>query len=178
MAATEAILSGRDDPAFEAVFIGHYARVVAVLHRVVGDRAEAEELAGEVFARLYRQELAPARLHNPGGWLYRTATRLGIDALRAARRRQRYEQAAGAATQAAAPDDPLAAMLRAEQCRQVRTVLAKLKPARAQLLMLRAGGLSYKELAGVLDVKPTSVGSLLARAEAEFERVYRKLNPS
>ena len=39
--------------------------------------------------------------------------------------------------------------------------------------MLRAEGLAYKELAEALGIHSGSVGTLLARAEAEFERRYR-----
>src|SRR3989440_10006936 len=81
------------EAAFETLFLQHYARVVAVLFRVIGDRARAEELADDVFWKIYRQPLPSGREHNLGGWLYRAATRLGLDALRASARRQRYEQA-------------------------------------------------------------------------------------
>jgi RNA polymerase sigma-70 factor (ECF subfamily) len=50
-----------------------------------------------------------------------------------------------------------------------------MKPRSAKLLVLRQSGLSYKELATVIKVKPSSVGKLLARAEDEFEKIYRQL---
>ena len=50
-----------------------------------------------------------------------------------------------------------------------------MKPAQAQLLVLRNSGFSYKELAEVLDVKPSSIGTLLSRAEAEFEKAYQRV---
>lgn len=164
------------EAAFEAIFLKHYARVVDVLFRVVGDRARAEELADDVFWKIYRQPLPPNREHNVGGWLYRAAMRLGLDALRASVRRQRYEQAA-ARTDAAsgALPDPLDTVLRAEKRHRVRETLARMKPAQAQLLILRHSGLSYQELAQALGVKASSIGTLLARAEAEFEKRYREL---
>jgi RNA polymerase sigma-70 factor (ECF subfamily) len=48
-----------------------------------------------------------------------------------------------------------------------------LKPRDAQLLLLRSSGLAYRELAETVGVNPNSVGTLLARAEAEFERHFR-----
>jgi RNA polymerase sigma-70 factor (ECF subfamily) len=57
----------------------------------------------------------------------------------------------------------------------VRAALAQLKTIQAQLLVLRYSGLSYKELAEALQLKPSSIGTLLARAETEFEKCYRKL---
>ena len=45
----------------------------------------------------------------------------------------------------------------------------------SQLLMMRYSGLSYKEIAGILGLSPTSIGPLLVRAEREFEECYRAL---
>ena len=64
-------------------------------------------------------------------------------------------------------------MLREERCARVRSILAALKPRDAELLLLRADDMAYRDLATIVGVQPTSVGSLLARAEAEFERKYR-----
>jgi DNA-directed RNA polymerase specialized sigma24 family protein len=100
--------------------------------------------------------------------LYRTATKLGIDALRASGRRRQYEEAAGEAGQEGAADSPLDDLLRDEKCRRVRAVLASIKPIQAQLLLLRISGLSYKELAEALDVKMSGIGTMLNRAEEEF----------
>jgi len=165
-----------NDSAFDEIFVQHYPRVLRMLVGLVGDRAQAEELTDDVFWKLYRQPLPPNRDNNLGGWLYRTATHLGIDALRATARRQRYEEAVGPiALEGNAPPDPLDEVLRSEQRRQVRAALARLKPTQAQLLILRYNGFSYKELAQALGLKINSVGTLLARAEAEFEKIYRRL---
>lgn len=160
------------DPQFEQLFHQHYSRVVQVLWRIVGEQAQAEELADDVFWKLYSQ---PGLWTEEalGGWLYRTATHLGIDALRARIRRGRRETAV-VAQETSGGLTPLEQALQEERARQVRVVVAQLKPAQAQLLILRNSGLSYKELAEVLDAKPSSIGTLLARAEAEFERIYRR----
>ena len=166
---------------FETIFIKHYARIAGVLFRIVGNRAQAEELADDVFLKLHRQSLADHSergvKHNWGGWLYRTATRLGIDALRSAARRNRYEmEAVAESARMSKPDDPLDDLLRAERRARVRDVLALLKPAHAQILILRSSGFSYLELAEALGVKLASIGTMLARAETEFEKRYCRLH--
>jgi len=165
------------ESAFEALFLDHYPRVVGVLVRLVGERTRAEELANDVFWRAYRQHDLVRSEGNVGGWLYRTATNLGIDALRAAARRRRYEDAAGRARIESGDGaaDPLGELLRAERQQRVRAVLARLKPGQAQILVLRASGLSYQELAEALGVKRGSVGTMLIRAEAEFQKHYLRL---
>jgi RNA polymerase sigma-70 factor, ECF subfamily len=161
---------------FETLFVKHYQRIVEILRRIVGDHGRAEDLASEVFLKLYRQPLAKEPEANVGGWLYRTATNLGIDALRAAARRSRFEQAAGQdAGQNKTAENGFERIARFEREHRVRTVLAEIKPAQAQLLLLRASGNSYKELAAALEIEPGSVGTLLVRAEAAFEQRYREL---
>ena len=159
-------------PELEAAFFEYYPRVVAVLDRLLGDRASAEEIAVDTFLKLAAQREPMDQIRNLGGWLYRTATRLGIDWIRAAGRRRRYERLA--ACESRPSETPLDHMLRAERVRSVRAALAKLRPFEAQILVLRSQGLSYAELAQALEIKPTSVGTYLARAQAAFEKAYRR----
>jgi RNA polymerase sigma factor (sigma-70 family) len=65
-------------------------------------------------------------------------------------------------------------MLREERRARVRETLGDMKPRDAQILLLRAEGLSYRELAETVGVSASSIGTLLARAEAEFERKFRE----
>jgi RNA polymerase sigma factor (sigma-70 family) len=166
-----------DEADFRAVFLQQYARIVAILVRLLGDRSRAEEVANDAFWRLYRQPALQID-GNVGGWLYRTATNLGIDALRATGRRRQHEEAAGRIVKEATSNAPLDDLLRDEKCRRVRAVLASIKPAQAQLLILRASGLSYKELAEALAVKMSGIGTMLNRAEEEFRKRYLALHPN
>lgn len=160
-----------DDRAFATLFARHWAGVYGVLYRLVGSREEAEDLAQEVFLKLHRQPLAPEREHNLPGWLYRVATNAGYNALRARQRRLAREDRA-ADRPDASEQAPLEVALAEEEREAVRAVLATL-PARQQAcLVLRHQGLSYAEVAAALGVAPSSVGTLLSRAEAEFRRRY------
>ena len=156
---------------FEAAFSEHYTRVYGVLFRLLGDRAEAEDLTLEAFWRLW--ERAPRRRENLGGWLYRVAMRLGYNALRAARRRARYELQAGhEALELNASPEPSRSLEQKQERARVRATLRGMKEREAQLLILRHSGFSYREIASALGIAPGSVGTLLARAEAEFEQRY------
>src|SRR3989338_8488495 len=161
------------EAAFEAQFIEHYPRVYALLYRLVGDRAAAEDLALEAFWRLWQH--APSAVENLGGWLYRVAVRLGYNALRAEQRRAQYEARAGRdlLEQNPAPN-PADEVEQAEERRRVRAVLAQMPEREAQLLVLRSAGHTYREIALALHLAPNSVGTLLTRAEEIFERLYRK----
>ncbi|MBN2146523.1 MAG: sigma-70 family RNA polymerase sigma factor [Anaerolineales bacterium] len=157
--------------AFEALFQQHWERIVQVLYRLVGDYDEAQDLAVEVFWRMHRRP--PSRPENLPGWLYRVAVNLGYNALRSRYRRWRYETAAGwHALETNAPPDPLSQVEQLETRRMVQQALVKMKSRSAHLLVMRHSGLSYAEIASALRVSPASVGTLLSRAEAEFERAY------
>ena len=162
---------------FEAVFLQHFPRIVDVLMRLTGDRMRAEELANEAFWKLYRFKRELLLSGNVAGWLYRTATHAGIDAIRTSVRRSRYERQAAAHIQpdSTATAGPLNDVLRAEQRQAVQRVLADMKPAQAQILLMRASGASYRELAEALGVAVGGVGTLLNRAEAEFRKRYLEL---
>ena len=160
--------------ALELLFREHYARMVGMLARLTGDRAHSEEIASDVFHKLSQR---PALLHGADdltAWIYRVATNAGFDALRTnSRRRKREETAGHAGIHAAAAPDALASLLAEERRVRVRDVLGSLKPRDAQLLLLRANGLAYRELAATLGIEPGSVGTMLARAEADFEKKFR-----
>jgi RNA polymerase sigma-70 factor, ECF subfamily len=152
---------------FDALFRAHYRRLCRVIYRVVGQTDLAEELAAEAFWKLHQRR--PARLTNADAWLCRTGVRLALDALRKGRRRQRYESAS---PEPDGPPNPEEGLARAQDQERVRQVLAAMKPAQAALLLLRAEGLSYHELAAALELNPASVGTMIARAEARFKEDY------
>lgn len=182
MVATDSVLLSRaragDRASFDELFLRYYSRMYDVLFRLTGDPAEADDLAQETFIKLHRTLTQSAthpsladtgREHNVAGWLYRVAVNLGYNAMRDAHRRATYEKANSSSTFA----DPETSAIEYDERHRVRRILAELPPQQAQLLVLRHAGLSYKELAQALDVAPTSIGTLLARAERAFEARYR-----
>ncbi len=164
------------DVDFETVFLEHFGRVAGLLTRMLGDRTQAEQVAGDIFWRLYSRKRGLLLSGKIAPWLYTAATRAGIDALRAAARRERYEQAAALDAQSIETGRQLEDLLRAERRKKVQSVLREMKPAQAQMILLRAEGASYKELAEALGVASSGVGTLLARAEADFRRRYLQVN--
>jgi RNA polymerase sigma-70 factor, ECF subfamily len=166
---------------FETLFQEHWSRVYGVIFRIVGDCAEAEDLALEAFLKLHSKinGMEEVKALSTGGWLYRVATNLGLNALRSRKRREQYELEAGRiALEAAHPKNPAVQVERAEERQRVRKVLSQMKPRSAKILVLRHTGLSYAEIATALRVSSNSVGKLLSRAEKEFERRYRVLEGS
>jgi RNA polymerase sigma-70 factor (ECF subfamily) len=167
----------KDSPqSFEQLFLAIYPRLVSILRRMLGDCGRAEELANEAFLKLHTSVLPRTAKKNLPGWLYRTVMNLGIDDLRARSRHRRLEEEASRAqSSSSSHEDGLQHVLRAERQKRVRTVLARLKPESAQLLLLRATGHSYREIAAHLEIPGASVGTMLIRAETAFEKCYLEL---
>lgn len=167
-----------DTEAFEALFYAHYDRVYGLLFRLVGNRGEAEDLAQEVFLKLYREQehFAGDRQHNLSAWLYRVATNSGYNAIRSRRRRwQRNTTLLADPTDE--PPQPAATVAQRETQRAVRQALSRLPRRDVQLLLLRQMGLSYAELAEIFGVAQGSIGTLLRRAADAFRREYREGQP-
>lgn len=165
--ALDRMESGEVSFNFEAFFHAHYARVARAVARVTGDSARAEDLAAEALWKLWRTPKAHGG--SAAGWLYRTALRLGLNELRGRERRGRYESLGGAGEAVSTPEEVHAA---AEERSHVRAVLAAMDARDAELLLLRAGGVGYNEIAEALEINPASVGTLIARAQRAFRKEY------
>ncbi len=166
-------LRRNDGAAFDGLFLRYYRQVYRVLYGVVADAQEAEDLAQETFLALYRHPPLLEVGTSLAAWLYRVAVNRGYNALRGQQRaRRRLEWVAEAPAQV----DPHAEFVRGEERERVRAALASLTERGAKLLLLRHGGLSYAEIAAVMQVRPGSVGTLLARAEQAFLRSYEQIS--
>jgi RNA polymerase sigma-70 factor (ECF subfamily) len=156
-----------EERSFEGLFIAEYPRVVRIANRVLADPHEAEDVAQEVFIDFHRRHSAQAQ-YAPA-WLHRAAAHAALNRLRGARRRLRREIAQ-------APDesdrsmDPQKQFEVNEDRRQVRRALARLAPKPAAVLVLRASGLSYAEVAEALGVGVGQIGTLLRRAEVALRK--------
>jgi len=159
-----------DEESFEALFTAEYARVAGIANRVLADPHEAEDVAQEVFIDFHRLHSASAQ-YAPA-WLHRAAAHAALNRLRGARRRQRRElaQAIDEMDEADSTADPQKHFEVNEDRRQVRRALARLAPRPAAVLVLRASGLSYAEVAQALGVGIGQVGTLLRRAEAALRK--------
>lgn len=160
------------DP-FERLFAAEYGKVVAIAYRVLADAYEAEDVAQDVFVAFHGRH-DPTAPYAPA-WLYAAAAHTALNVIRGKKRRaQREEREAGehARLRMAAETglDPQQAALDAEQRREVRDALTRIPARSATLLALRYSGLSYAEVARALDLKPSHVGTMLARAEAALRK--------
>jgi RNA polymerase sigma factor (sigma-70 family) len=152
---------------FEALFTAEYARVAGIANRVLSDPHEAEDVAQEVFIDFNRLHSASA--HYASAWLYRAAAHKALNRIRGRRRRERREFAQ-AADEGTLTMDPQHMLEVSEDRRKVREALARMAPKPATVLVLRASGLSYSEVAQALGVGIGQIGTLLRRAESALRK--------
>jgi RNA polymerase sigma-70 factor, ECF subfamily len=145
----------------EAAFAAFYARSVsglrAYVHRVVGDRADADDIVQEAFLRMLRADLETDDEEQWRRYLYRIASNLIVDNWR----RRKLEQQDRAATHAPASAPP-----RYDDDATVARIFAELKPRERALLWLAyVEGESHEEIAASLGVGRRGVRVMLFRAK-------------
>jgi RNA polymerase sigma-70 factor (ECF subfamily) len=159
-----------DRGAFDALFRRWAGRVLGYVTRLVGDPAVAEELVQEVFLRVHRARerySADARFST---WLFTIATNLARNELRRPARRASArsldEAGEGAPLELAAPGSGADAVAHARRVgAALEAALAGLPDRQREALWLAAlEGLSYAEVASVLETSESSVKALVHRA--------------
>lgn len=141
-------------------------RVLSYAWRVLGERAEAEDVAQEAMLRLWRQApLWRAGEASVTTWLYRVATNLATDRFRQRRRRQATPLEAGPEPEDGQPG-ALAVLMEADRMAALQAALAALPERQRQAVVLRhIEGLSNSEIADILAVGVEAVESLTARGK-------------
>ncbi|MGB0499148.1 MAG: RNA polymerase sigma factor [Rubricella sp.] len=158
-----AYLAG-DRAAARMLTLRHLPRVLAVAQRMLGDRAEAEDIAQEAMLRLWRT--APD--WTPGGaklstWLYRVTSNLAIDRIRRRRPVAPLDSVPEPQDDRASALDGLEA---AERQGRLAAALSRLPDRQRLALSLRFDeNLSNGEIAEVLEISVDAVESLVARAK-------------
>ena len=161
-----------DQAAFGELVCSYHSRVINVVYRMCGDPALAEDAAQAAFLKAW-QHLPQFR---PGSsfrhWLYRIAVNAGLDLLRRERRQVDIEQAS-LASPGGTPETSLEHQERICQVRQA--VLALPEASRAVLVLREYEGLSYREIAQVLDIPMGTVMSRLNYARSQLHNQLKDL---
>ena len=147
-----------------------WPRLSRYLDRLTGDPDLAADLAQEAFVRLHRRGSMPDA---PGSWLVSVAMNLLRNEM-SMRQRRRKLLTPGRAERAHADPapSPEQEMVAEEVRARVRAAIDAIPERERQLLLLRAEDYSYRDIAAVVGVSETSVGTLLARARVLFEQAY------
>ena len=160
-----------DHASFGLLLERHRGPVIHFLYRMVQSQAVAEELAQEVFLRIYKSRSTYEPTAKFTTWLFRIATHLGLNWIRDGRNEKLQESldretAEGTTRQVPdrAPTVEQELVYRAK-LREVRQAIESLpSKQRAAVLMHKYEELEYSEIANVLTCSESAVKSLLFRA--------------
>jgi RNA polymerase sigma-70 factor (ECF subfamily) len=177
------LVGAGDDRAFEQLVERHQRLVVGTVGRMLGSGSDAEDIAQQVFVRVWKN----AERYEPRAkfttWLLKITRNLVFNELR---RRSRHPQVPLQSEleeeerplkddQAVAPD---ASLLEHELQEAVDAAIANLpETQRMAVILRRYDELSYEEIAETLDQSVSAVKSLLFRARTELrEKLKRYLS--
>jgi RNA polymerase sigma-70 factor (ECF subfamily) len=150
---------------FAEFYEASYARLVALVAAMVGDRHQAEDIAQEAFARALTRWPRVARYDLPEAWVRRVALRLTIDASRRMRRSLHLSALLAAGQRGGGQGrDPLAATA-------LSVALQRLPMTQRQVLVLYyLADLPVDDIARDCGVSATTVRTRLAAARQRLER--------
>ena len=157
-----------DQVAFARLFEHYHTPVLNYLHRMVNDRALAEDLTQDTFIKAYNALPRTKPDLAFKAWLYRIATNTAISHLR----RGKIVKFLPFLTDREHPDEAVERSVTRQA--DITEALAKLPKHYAAALLLRHyQGLSLAETAAALDVTENAAKLRLFRARKAFARVYR-----
>jgi RNA polymerase sigma-70 factor (ECF subfamily) len=176
----------RDERAFTALVKAYERRVFALVLRMIGNPAEAEDLAQEVFVQVFKAIGSFRRESKLSTWIYRIAINLCKNRSKYLRVRHTGEQepldaqperaptleARGSYSDIARPDD-MASGKQAE--RIVQKAIAELEPSFRECLILRdVEDLSYEDIVEITGLPEGTVKSRIHRARAQLKDIVEQ----
>jgi RNA polymerase sigma-70 factor (ECF subfamily) len=172
-----------DAEAFTELMRRYQARVLLVLEHLVGSRDWAEDLAQEVFLRVYRARKTYTADAKFVTWLFTITNHVASNALRTkARRREVRLRAAANSSGSGRPLErllqcssgqiPARQLDKAEMRDIVRLAMETLNERqRMAVLLSKFEGMSYADIAQAMDMTPQAVKSLLSRARLNLRQM-------
>lgn len=178
---------GRDE-ALDEIYRRHYKGVFAFLVRMVQDRHLAEDLLQETFIRIFNSRATWEPRSKLTSWLYRIARNLCIDEKRRywnrlvlmdSQTQSQYDDNNQSTilerTETNHPDPRAAACERVDAERIHKAINALSEEQREVMILNKYHGLSYAEIAEVLEVSPESVKQRAYRAHLKLRELLSPL---
>ncbi len=167
--------------AFRMLFDAYYPQVLNLCYRYLGTREDAEEIAQDVFIKVYQN----IQNYQPQGkeftFLYRIAVNLSLNRVRDRKRKNwlsfdTLKENQGHEPQADSALQPDAAYEKQEQQAQIWKALQKLpENQKTAVILKRYQDLSYEEIAEVMSCTVSAVEARLHRAKSNLKKIFKKM---
>jgi RNA polymerase sigma-70 factor, ECF subfamily len=147
------------------------------LHRLVGDREVALDLAQDTFLQVYKEIGKTSGELKLDAWIYRIATNYGLRYLNRKRLRQMIHlegpDGIDDSLATAGPEDQSVTRIVVQQA------LGRMNPKDSVILQLHFGnGFSYEEIGHILKMSSEAVRKRVARGVEKFRAVYEEASPA
>jgi RNA polymerase sigma-70 factor (ECF subfamily) len=168
------LVAGGDTKAFQTLIERHQALVVGTVARMLGSNSDVEDLAQQVFLRVWRSAGRYVPRAKFTTWLLKITRNLVFNELRRSKRHAHVPlQTDPGAEEFPLKDEknpaPDVSLLQTELQRAIEDAITQLPESQRMALILRRyEQLSYEEIAEVLDLSVPAVKSVLFRARTEL----------
>jgi RNA polymerase sigma-70 factor, ECF subfamily len=149
--------------------------VFRYLLRKTRDPGKAEDITQETFLRLFRHLREDRLLDNPKAWLFTVANNLSIDASREESHFKDLDETAWKKiedSKSGLQADPEKLVLQRDRLDRLHIAVLNLTPLQRECLHLRAEGLRYREIAGLMKISPSTVMDAVRRATLKLAREF------
>jgi RNA polymerase sigma-70 factor (ECF subfamily) len=172
-----------DAAAFTELVLRYQNRLLTVLEHLVGNREQAEDLAQEVFVRVFKARHRYEPEAKFSTWLFTIANNIASNALRSRNRRREVGVPEGNGAdstplsldqlaKAASGAQPTRRLDKVEQAEMVRSAVAALNERqRMALLLAKFEGMSYQDIAQSMGLSVQAIKSLLSRARVNLKEI-------
>ncbi|MEJ2204046.1 MAG: RNA polymerase sigma-70 factor [Gemmatimonadota bacterium] len=162
---------GGDPAALQSLLDTHWARLVRYARRLLPEPEDAQDVVQDAFVRLWARRTRWKVEGSVRSLLFTITRNAALDEMRRRARRGRAAQAFRGPAPPALPSEEAAA---SELERAAAAAVAALPPRRQEVFRLvREAGLSYGEIAEVMDVSPQTVANQMSLALADLRRALR-----
>jgi RNA polymerase sigma-70 factor, ECF subfamily len=170
-------IAGGDEAAFEQLVKRYQAPIITFIHRYVGDLYSAQNLAQEVFLRIFQAAPSFESKAKVSSWVFRIAYNLAANELKRRKRMGDFHAriSTGALDVLGRPLTNHRAEARNKEMEErLMAALGELpENQRAAFLLKISEGLPYLEISTILDVSVASVESLIFRARSRLKQLVR-----
>lgn len=159
-------IAGGDETALEELVLRHQNKILNLIYRHVNSSSDAEELAQDVFARVWSRAKSFKGNSKLSTWLYRIAVNLSINHLK----KRKIDREIKKDVTAPADSQPDSIMVKNRQTLLIKNAVESLPPAQKTVLILsKYENHSYAEISEIMDLSIPAVESLLFRAKQNLK---------
>lgn len=163
--------------AFEELVHRHTRAVLNLVYRYLGDASRAEDVAQDIFVKVYRARMKYEPKAKFTTWLYRIAVNHCLNEIRAGKSRPSLGAPVNDLLEHPAAEDPDARLHRQELREAVKGAIDALpENQRMAVLLSRYEDMSYDEIAETMGLSLEAVKSLLFRAKENLQRALARFD--